>query len=156
MRHVFKNSFLVFVLAGLFALPSMGFGFAQYREDNSRAVLGVSDQPVVASVVSPTSDTKKPEVQQISASNGIEIFDQIEFKIGLNSEPEQTYYDIVPSEYLTGEYSFIVVAPKDLLDKEVEFNLITNDMTADMVVNLPSGFKPKGTLTYPVTVLVVR
>lgn len=144
MSSVLKNSFYVFILAGLFALPSVGFGFAQYKQPESRAVLGIADQRVAV------QPTKSKEL------NSIEIVDQLEFKVGLNSDAQQKFFDVVPSEYLNGEYSFIVVAPKDLLDRDVEFNLITNDKTADMQVMLPKGFKPKGALTYPVTILVVR
>lgn len=151
MKNIFKNSLLVFILAGLFALPSLGFGFAQYKESSNRSILGVSDENTY---VLPVVSNKK-EIKPISSTDNIEIFDQIEFKIGLNNKSEQKYYDVIPAEYLNGEYSFIVVAPKDLLEKDVEFNLITNELTADMEVILPKGFKTKS-VTYPVTILVVR
>ena len=119
MKKTLMNSGLVMVLAGLLFVPVMGFGFAEYKPEESAGA------PMVLGKASYELDFK--------------IVDQIDLELNLSKLTVQKFYDVVPEEYIKNRgYKVIIVAPKALSDKGVTFDLIQNKLSSDLLINFNS------------------
>lgn len=125
MTSAIKSSFFVAVLAGLLAMPFAGFGIMEYSpspvpSNQTASVLGVSNIPV-----------------KTSATLGdIDIIHQEDLTLNLSSDTEQKFYNVLPEEYVAGNYEIVVVVPNEIKDKGVIANLSKSDLTYDLVLKL--------------------
>lgn len=135
MKTIFKNSLLVTVLAGLLVLPMSGFGMFDYPEFDTTPnlqVLGVNSKSSIKS----------------------EVVDQMDLKLSLSGDSSQKFYNVIPEEYLSDEYSEYIVALKSLSDLGYSFELIDNGLSKDLVVKFSGDFvKPE---VVNVSVLIMR
>ena len=116
MKHVLKNSALVLILAGLFALPISGFGFLRL-ESSKPEVLG----------------SQSPSVNL----DPVVYIDQIDLSLHLNNvDEEQKFYNVIPEEYLGEGYTFMPIYQKTLKEAGITIEFVENELTSDIVVNL--------------------
>ncbi len=127
MISAFKSSFFVAVLAGLLAFPFAGFGLMEYSpssiattESQMAAVLGVSNLPVRTS----------------ESLGNIDIVHQEDLTLNLSSDTEQKFYNVLPEEYVAGNYEIVVVVPNEVKEQGLTASLTKSDLTYDLVVEL--------------------
>ena len=136
MKTVFKNSLLVTVLAGLLVLPMSGFSLFYYPKLDTAPsrILGVnSDSPMKVKV---------------------RVLDQVDLRLSLSGDSSQKFYNVIPEEYLSDEYSEYVVAPRNLSDSGYSFEILDNGLSKDLVV-MHSGDLVKSKIV-DVSVLIMR
>ena len=128
MTSALKSSFFVAVLAGLLAFPFTGFGLIAYVPEPAdtassyAAVLGVSNIPV-----------------KTNASLGdIDIIHQEDLTLNLSADIEQKFYNVLPEEYVAGNYEIVVVVPNEIKEQGVTAVLSKSALTYDLVVDLAS------------------
>lgn len=125
MTSTIKSSFFVAVLAGLLAMPFAGFGLMEYKpnevpSNQTASVLGVSNIPV-----------------RSSASLGeIDIIHQEDLTLNLSDDTEQKFYNVLPEEYVSGNYEIVVVVPNEIKDQGLVATLSKSQLTYDLVVKL--------------------
>ena len=125
MTSAIKSSFFVAVLAGLLAMPFAGFGLMEYSpneapSNQTAAVLGVSNIPVKSS----------------SSLGDIDIIHQEDLTLNLSSDTEQKFYNVLPEEYVSGNYEIVVVVPNEIKEQGLVATLSKSQLTYDLVVRL--------------------
>lgn len=141
-RKFAVNTSLVFVLAFLFALPFLGFGFATYTDDTypQTAVLGVNN----------FTPSNKSEAS-------LEVIDQIDMEVSLNAKDKvQVIYDVIPEKYKGDEYKKYIVMPKDATLGGITLAEQTgkDGLSTNFVFTLADIQSPL--LNFPVTILIYQ
>lgn len=128
MTSALKSSFFVAVLAGLLAFPFTGFGLIAYAPEpidstsSYAAVLGVSNIPVKTN----------------SSLGDIDIVHQEDLTLNLSADTQQKFYNVLPEEYVAGNYEIVVVVPNEIKGQGVTATLSKSDLTYDLEVVLAS------------------
>jgi hypothetical protein len=122
-----KSSFFVAVLAGILAFPFTGFGLIEYSpsqtataEGQMASVLGVSNIPV----------------RTHDSLGNINIVHQEDLTLNLSSDMDQKFYNVLPEEYVAGNYEIIVVVPNDVKEQGLTAGLVKSELTYDLIVKL--------------------
>lgn len=135
MKKYILNSGLVVVLAGLLFFPVLGFGFISLQgpleipEDSE--VLGVEARTIVKRTM---------------------IIDQVDLSLNMGAGEVQKFYNVIPEEYVSGDYEFLVIIPETVKDMGVQANLVSNELSADLEVVFPGG----DVLNFNATILVLK
>lgn len=138
MKVIFKNSMLVTILAGIFVLPMFGFGLFGYPElKESPSVLGVS------------SDTQQIQKKTI-------VIEQLDLKLSISYESIQKFYDVIPEEYLSNEYTQYVVAPQELSESGFTFELVDNDLSKDLIVEYSGSSSSSKPQIIDLPILIIK
>lgn len=139
MKTILKNTMLVAVLAGLFAMPLGGFGFIGLNEktpESSAQVLGVQSFTPARSY-----------------SDDYALVSQIELELNLSDSSTQTFYNVIPEEFLTNQYKQILVIPNEYKEDGVIALIENNSLSADIVLNLNNPDLEGKSI--PVTILIL-
>lgn len=129
MTSALKSSFFVAILAGLLAFPFAGFGIIQSSPEEpvstiqTAAVLGVSTVPVHSS----------------ATLGDIDIVHQEDLTLVLGGDVEQKFYNVLPEEYVAGNYEIVVVVPNEVKEQGLTATLSKSEHTYDLVVKLSNN-----------------
>ncbi len=128
MTSALKSSFLVAVLAALFAFPFSGFGLiAQAPEvkanQDMAMVLGATTLPV----------------KSAASLGDIDIIHQEDLSLILGGDKEQVFYNVLPEEYVSGNYEIVVVVPNEVKDQGLTAKLEKSENTYDLKVKLTNS-----------------
>jgi hypothetical protein len=129
MTSALKSSFFVAILAGLLAFPFAGFGIIGYEPEETApsnltaAVLGASTIPV----------------RSAASLGDIDIVHQEDLTLALGKDTEQKFYNVLPEEYVTGNYEIVVVVPNDVKEQGLTATLTKSDLTYDLDVKLTNN-----------------
>lgn len=126
-----KSSFFVAVLAGLLAFPFAGFGVLEYPVSDSNPVVTGQTAAVLGA-------TTIPVRTQASLGN-IDIVHQEDLTLSLSGATEQKFYNVLPEEYVDGNYEIVVVVPNDVKDEGLTATLIKSEKTYDLDVQLANN-----------------
>lgn len=140
MTKLIKNTFLVTVLAFLFAIPLMGFWFIAQNPATESEVLGYS--------------TTKTQVIKTPAPKQTQVVDSIEITLNLSdNNPQQYFYDILPKKYLSSEYNTVVFLPNEFVQKGYKVTLDKSPSGGVLQINKPSGMPSENV---PVYIIVLQ
>ena len=124
MRSILKNSLLVLVLTGLFAVPMTGFGFTKYTPPQDPRVLGISDY-----------------FERFRPAKKLQLQEQLELNLNLSQDPYQKFYNVVPEKYLEEGYQVFIIFPNQYVMQGVSMELVENELSTDLLVFLADGTK---------------
>lgn len=140
MKLLFKNAALIFVLAGLIGFPSLGFGMMKFQPE-SPVVLGVAASPVWV----------EKQVVKVDGEK-VGVVGEFNLNLNLSEENRQTFYDVVPEEYLGEDYEYYIVVPADAKEAGVSASVVSNGTSADLLLTATKEVPQ----TLSLTVLVLR
>lgn len=134
MKTTFKNSVLVAILAGLFALPVFGSDRIAYQAPVVReaAVLGRT-----------TFDSMK----------NLKIVHQEDLLINLGDQENQTIYNILSRDYLSDKYKVFVVVANSYAEDGISIELEKHETNYNLLVTLLDSEFEFGQV--PVSIIVI-
>lgn len=137
MKNVLKNSMLVAVLAGLFALPLGGFGFIELQDVTPQAqVLGIQSFPAATNY-----------------AGDYNLVAQVEVELNLGDTSTQSFYNVIPEEFLSEDYKHLLIIPNEIKETGLTASVEDNQLTADIIIQLnDSGMEGE---TIPATILIL-